>query len=196
MPIRPTTPSTPPTKERVISAALAVFGLQGFGVGIRSIAARADAATGLVQYHFGGKNGLRDECDRRVAAVIDHALPTYFGAQGAAKLHGCDRSMLVPYLHYAFRSIGEGTPLANRIVQRLATHVDQLIGSDQDTAIRAQETRAHAIVREALGVTLLDFAIHRPRTAEGAEKFLAEAWNTEFLPLVHTQGAGGSSISI
>jgi AcrR family transcriptional regulator len=51
--------STRDTRDRLLEAALLVFAEKGFdGAGIRDIAARARANSAMVQYHFGGKEGL------------------------------------------------------------------------------------------------------------------------------------------
>lgn len=47
------------TRRRLLEAALIVFAERGFdGAGIRDIAERAKANSAMVQYHFGGKEGL------------------------------------------------------------------------------------------------------------------------------------------
>jgi TetR/AcrR family transcriptional regulator, regulator of cefoperazone and chloramphenicol sensitivity len=47
------------TRNRLLEAALVVFAEKGFdGAGIRDIAARAQVNSAMVQYHFGGKEGL------------------------------------------------------------------------------------------------------------------------------------------
>lgn len=47
------------TRRRLLEAALIVFAERGFdGAGIREIAERAKANSAMVQYHFGGKEGL------------------------------------------------------------------------------------------------------------------------------------------
>jgi AcrR family transcriptional regulator len=47
------------TRRRLLEAALIVFADKGFdGTGIRDIAERAKANSAMVQYHFGGKEGL------------------------------------------------------------------------------------------------------------------------------------------
>jgi AcrR family transcriptional regulator len=51
--------STQHTRRRLLEAALVVFADKGFdGAGIRDIAERAKANSAMVQYHFGGKEGL------------------------------------------------------------------------------------------------------------------------------------------
>jgi AcrR family transcriptional regulator len=51
--------STADTRRRLLEAALIIFAERGFdGAGIRDIAERAKANSAMVQYHFGGKEGL------------------------------------------------------------------------------------------------------------------------------------------
>lgn len=53
------TPDSTDTRARLIEAAILCFAERGFeGAGIREIAQQAQANSALVQYHFGGKEGL------------------------------------------------------------------------------------------------------------------------------------------
>lgn len=68
-----TPPRTEPTldsRQRLLVAAVEVFADKGFqGAGIREIAQRAQANSALVQYHFGGKEGLYRAA---LAFLFDH----------------------------------------------------------------------------------------------------------------------------
>lgn len=66
-------------RQRIVLAALAVFGAEGFeGASTRVIAERADVVLPALQYYFGGKQGLYQECARHIAmqisAMLDPAL--------------------------------------------------------------------------------------------------------------------------
>ena len=51
--------SSQDTRRRLLEAALVIFADKGFnGTGIRDIAERARANSAMVQYHFGGKEGI------------------------------------------------------------------------------------------------------------------------------------------
>jgi AcrR family transcriptional regulator len=79
VPRRPTRASEP-ARERLLTAALALFAQRGFeGASTHEIARLARAPQGLVRHHFGGKEGLWRET---VTAGLD-ALRLY--AQGAEK---------------------------------------------------------------------------------------------------------------
>lgn len=58
---------TAETRQRLIDAALALFGSNGFeATGTRDIAARAGVALPTIAYHFGGKEGLYRACAEHV----------------------------------------------------------------------------------------------------------------------------------
>lgn len=59
------------TRARIRDAAMAEFGEKGFkGATMKSIAAAAGVSVGLVQHHFGTKDGLRAACDERVLEMV------------------------------------------------------------------------------------------------------------------------------
>jgi len=56
------TPRSDETRNRLLDAGRALFAANGYdGVGIRDIAARAGVKAALIQYHFGGKEGLLND---------------------------------------------------------------------------------------------------------------------------------------
>lgn len=67
--------SVPPddltARARIVGAALDHFAAQGFrGSTVRQIAESAGVSPALVMHHFGGKEGLRRECDDRVIQFV------------------------------------------------------------------------------------------------------------------------------
>jgi TetR/AcrR family transcriptional regulator, regulator of cefoperazone and chloramphenicol sensitivity len=59
------------TRARIRDAAMVEFGDKGFkGATMKSIAAAAGVSVGLVQHHFGTKEGLRAACDERVIDMV------------------------------------------------------------------------------------------------------------------------------
>lgn len=60
------------TPERILRAALAVFGEHGYAAGsVRAIAQLASVSPALVLHHYGSKDGLREACDERVLGYTD-----------------------------------------------------------------------------------------------------------------------------
>ena len=61
----------PDSKERLIQAAHELVGERGLsGLKVLDVAARAQANVALINYHFGGRDGLLDEVVRRTATRI------------------------------------------------------------------------------------------------------------------------------
>lgn len=59
------------TRARIIDAALEQFASRGIaGTTMRSIAEAAGVSVGLVQHHFGTKDGIRAACDERMLALV------------------------------------------------------------------------------------------------------------------------------
>ena len=75
--IAPTPPSDPPTpvpaaRERILEAAVTVFGGRGFrDATVREISREAGVGLGLMNYHFGDKESL-------YGAVLEHLFETAF----------------------------------------------------------------------------------------------------------------------
>jgi AcrR family transcriptional regulator len=59
------------TRARIRDAAMVEFGDKGFkGATMKTIAAAAGVSVGLVQHHFGTKDGLRAACEERVLDLV------------------------------------------------------------------------------------------------------------------------------
>ena len=70
-----TLPSNEATRERLLSAAEALFAEKGFdGTSIRELAARAGCNLSLIHYYFGSKEGLLTELVRRKAGQVGELL--------------------------------------------------------------------------------------------------------------------------
>ena len=58
------TPAMPSAADRILDAALDLFGAQGFsGTSIKAVAQQAGVSPALVIHHFGSKDALRAACD-------------------------------------------------------------------------------------------------------------------------------------
>ena len=59
-------------KDRILTCAMALFGERGFdGVSTRDIAAQAEVSVGLINHHFGSKEGLRLAVDEYFIAQFE-----------------------------------------------------------------------------------------------------------------------------
>ncbi|MFE3444592.1 TetR family transcriptional regulator [Nocardia sp. NPDC059180] len=117
------------TRARIRDAAIAVFGEQGFGVGVRAIAAAAGVSPGLVNHHFGSKDGLREECDDYVRAVIrkskmdsvERPSPSSFLGQLA------EIESFAPVVAYIVRSFQAGGGLASALFEHMVSDVENYL---------------------------------------------------------------------
>ncbi|TDC04317.1 TetR/AcrR family transcriptional regulator [Nonomuraea longispora] len=111
-------PDRPPedltARARIRDAALAEFAERGFkGATMKAVADAAGVSVGLVQHHFGSKDGLREACDRHVRDVILGAAGEVQEAADVSPefLRGMyDASELS--VRYLARALVEGSPVA------------------------------------------------------------------------------------
>ncbi len=77
---RPVNADAAATRQRILSAALALFARQGDSASIRSIAGEAKVSIGMVHHYFGSKDGLLDACVEEMYAELsslqDRLVPT------------------------------------------------------------------------------------------------------------------------
>lgn len=117
------------TAGRIRDAAIDQFGRHGFGVGVRAIAASAGVSPGLVNHHFGSKDGLRAACDTHVAEVVREAksetLQTHDPAAwltAAAEIED-----YAPLTGYLVRSLQSGGELARTLWRRMIDNAEQYL---------------------------------------------------------------------
>ncbi|BBX62894.1 TetR family transcriptional regulator [Mycobacterium saskatchewanense] len=120
---------------RIRDAAIAQFGEQGFGVGLRAIAEAAGVSAALVIHHFGSKEGLRKACDDYIAEEIrdtkSEALKSNDPATWFAQL--AEIESYAPMMAYLVRSMQSGGELANLLWRRMIDNVEGYL----DEGVRA-----------------------------------------------------------
>jgi AcrR family transcriptional regulator len=121
---RPTEDLT--ARARIRDAALEQFALHGFeGATIRGIAGAAGVSPGLVQHHFGSKEGLRRACDDAVLELVRRKMRAAeegdLGNPGVlAALYAAGR----PLVRYIARAVTDRSPAA-------ATMLDEFAGASE-----------------------------------------------------------------
>ena len=117
------------TAARIRDAAVDQFGRHGFGVGVRAIAAAAGVSPGLVNHHFGSKDGLRAACDAHIAEVIKEAktetLQTHDPAAWLTAMAEIDE--FAPLTAYLVRSLQSGGELATALWRRMTDNAEQYL---------------------------------------------------------------------
>ncbi|MEV0948654.1 TetR family transcriptional regulator [Rhodococcus sp. NPDC049939] len=149
------------TRARIRDAAIAVFAESGFTAGLRAIAAAAGVSPGLVNHHFGSKDGLRAECDKYVLDVIRRrkaeAIATPGPAQAMKDLAEIDE--YAPLFAYIVRSFqagdGLGESLFEQMVQDAEQYLEMGVASGQVRPSRDPAARARYLTLNNVGAMLL-----------------------------------------
>lgn len=127
-------------RARIRDAAMLRFGRDGFGVGLRQVAADAGVSAALVLHHFGSKEGLRAACDEHVhealraakADAMDRPAQDVLGELAATDQYA-------PLVAYLVRVVLDGGPSA-------ATFVDDML---TDTVAYLEHGERAGVVRPA-----------------------------------------------
>ncbi|GAB4588613.1 TetR family transcriptional regulator [Nocardia sp. IFM 10818] len=140
------------TRARIREAAIAVFGEQGFGVGVRAIAAAAGVSPGLVIHHFGSKDGLREACDDRVREVVRTAKMSAVENPSPSRTiqQLAEIEEFAPYIAYLVRSFQHGGGL-------MVSLFDHLIED----------------IKSYLTVGIASGTLRKPKDLEATAKYLA-----------------------
>lgn len=110
------------TAARIRHAGVELFGANGFdATTIRQIAAHAGVSVGLVNHHFGSKDGLRQACDDWVVEVMSHEKNEVLLAGSLPQLaeHLQANPDIRPVADYLVQSLRAGGEAADRIYDRM-----------------------------------------------------------------------------
>ncbi|WP_405163609.1 TetR family transcriptional regulator [Nocardia sp. NBC_01499] len=150
------------TAARIRDAAIEVFGNEGFQVGVRAIAKAAGVSPGLVNHHFGSKDGLRAACDERVLQLIrDEKLKAITAGSLAKGMLAALAEIEVygPLVAYMVRSLQAGGPMARSLFDHMAedaeVYIQQGIEAGAIKPSRDPAARARYLMMLNVGATLL-----------------------------------------
>lgn len=153
---------TIPADQRIVDAAIDLYGDKGFtGVSLRTIAARAGVSAPLIIHHFGSKDGLRRACDRYAAEIVNQfkteavSLGENFTVQ--MMLGRIEESQ--PILRYIIQSLVIGGPEINTIMDDFVDHaVTNTAEAVQKGLIKPatdERRRAALLLMQGLGSIML-----------------------------------------
>jgi AcrR family transcriptional regulator len=166
------------TRARIRDAAMAEFGDKGFrGATMKSIAVAAGVSVGLVQHHFGTKDGLRAACDERVVDMVR------FKAEVVEDGTISDRRVLAALMamgpavqRYVGRALVEDSPGIRQMVADVMSLGEQFLSIHWPERFppESQKTRDAAAVMSAINTSTMVMQSHLARRME-IEPFSQEA---------------------
>jgi AcrR family transcriptional regulator len=158
--------ATGATADRIRDAAIARFGRDGFGAGLRAVAADADVTAGLVVHHFGSKEGLRQACDEHVLAVMREEKAKAFtdGTAGMLMAQLAEVEQYATIALYLLRSLQAGGELAAALVAHLIEDAEAYLAAGEAAGVvlpsRDRAARTRYLAYQSTGGMLLWFTLH------------------------------------
>ena len=176
-----TQPDDLSTPARIRDAAVGVFAEQGFRVGVRTIAAAAGVSPGLVNHHFGSKDGLRAACDERVLEVIrthrSDLLRDFTPRNIVTELDGV--TDYAPLVAYILRSFATGGALARALFEHMVEDAERTLREGVEAGTlrpsRDPAARAHYLTLASLGGMLLHLQLSDGADVRAALQELTDA---------------------
>ncbi|CAM3730712.1 TetR/AcrR family transcriptional regulator [Smaragdicoccus niigatensis] len=125
------------TRARIRDAAIATFGDQGFAVGVRTIAEAAGVSPGLVNHHFGSKDGLRAECDAFVLEAIRRSKSDFMHNSSSANFLAAlaEVESFAPLIAYLVRSFQAGGNLAAHLFNDMVANAETYMQEGVDAGL-------------------------------------------------------------
>jgi AcrR family transcriptional regulator len=169
-------------RARIRDAALQQFAARGFeGATIRAIAEAAGVSPGLVQHHFGSKDGLRQACDdsvlelvRRKIRAIDTGELTNPGF--LAILYGAAPALA----RYVARAVVDGSSAGVALMDEMSATTESFLSGTwpERFPVGSQRTRdaAAALVAQTVGTIVLHDHV--------ARKMGLDAWTDVMSPRI------------
>lgn len=155
------------TRARIRDAAMAAFAEEGFrGATMRGIAAAAGVSLGLVQHHFGTKDGLRAACDERVLELVQFKTEAFDeGRLGDPEVLATLMSMAPAVQRYVGRAMVDGSPAITALVDQVMARSEQVLSSTWPNRFDAgtRQTRDVAAVMTALNTSTMVLQSHLAR---------------------------------
>jgi AcrR family transcriptional regulator len=158
------------TAARIRDTAIEVFGEHGFQVGVRKIAAAAGVSPGLVNHHFGSKDGLRAACDDRVLQLIrdEKVKAITASSMKAGMLESlAELESYAPLVAYMVRSLQAGGPMAESLFEHMVAdaegYLEQAVQAGTIKPSRDPAARARYLMMLNVGATMLYMQMRQHR---------------------------------
>jgi TetR/AcrR family transcriptional regulator len=193
-PGRPSAAKRPEVRDALLDAASRLFGRRGSaGVSLRQVASEAGVTPAMVNYYFGGKQGLHDAMlERTLARILERARAVIERQRESAASAGDQLAALLAVLVDNFRAepwvpalvvrevLAEGGRLRERFIRDYAQHMAALLPGLMQREIDAGRFRRDLDPRLAflsfMGMTVMPF-VARPVV----ERVLGIDYDEDFL---------------
>lgn len=190
-------------RDRLIRVAMQLFAERGFdGITVRDIAAAANVSVGLINHHFGSKEGLREAVDRYFIKQFEEVLFEERPAAAANIEEGLSQSvewterwidrhiddwdLTKAYMRRALLEGSDwGASLFERFYQVARTSIDR---SDANGLVRADVDRLWLpllIVYMELGTLLLEPFVERVLGKSGYDRALWKRRHRAYTDLIY-----------
>jgi AcrR family transcriptional regulator len=159
-------------RARIRDAAVARFGIDGFGASVRAVAADAGVSPGLVIHHFGSKEGLRAACDEHVLRVIREAETEAFAGSAPMDLVGelAGMDAYAPLVGYLVQALLAGGELAATLLARMTKDAEgylaDAVAAGRMKPSRDPAARAAFLVDVGIGAMLSFVRRNPPRDGD------------------------------
>ena len=155
------------TRARIRDAAMAAFADEGYrGATMRGIAASAGVSLGLVQHHFGTKDGLRAACDERVLELVQIKTAAIDeGRISDPQVLATLMSMAPAVQRYVGRAMVDGSPAIGEMIDQVMASSEDFLTSNWPDRFEpgSQRTRDVGAVLTALNTSTMVLQAHLAR---------------------------------
>jgi AcrR family transcriptional regulator len=130
------------TRQRIVAAAVKLFGERGFeGASTRDIAAAAGVNAPALQYYFENKEGLYLACAESIVAEVRAQFDPVFKRARAALLAGAGTAALIDALLEIYACMIDGVLLQPRSAERRLFMARELAGEEPAVASKLLQRR-------------------------------------------------------
>lgn len=170
------------TAARIRDAAIELVGRHGWDkTTTRRIAAAATVPVGLMNYHYGSKDGLRRACDDWVIARLAEDKGLILGAGPLPRLDTYldEHPELRPITDYIGQCMRTGGPVAESFFERMVEMTQQMmdLAADAGTFRRYDDPYAAAVILVAFGAGASLFGGTIARLLGGANLLDPDTYN-------------------
>jgi TetR/AcrR family transcriptional regulator, regulator of cefoperazone and chloramphenicol sensitivity len=127
------------------------------GTSLRDIAHDAGLTAGLVRHHFGSKEGLREACDayalERLMSIKETAVGG--GELGSSRFLSEVQPELLVLHRYLARSIVDGSPAAQVVLERMIALSEQWIGAHHAGEFADEKAVACVLAAAQIGILMV-----------------------------------------